>query len=122
MAQHVHKVGGRQGLLRMSSARKPYAGAGAGAASGAALGLLAGPGSLVAVPVMATFGALIGSASQGMIDTESEPQYSSDREESHPSNIDNQHMGGTEGPVQTGRFINEFQLMWWDKVCQNTFL
>lgn len=114
--QHIYEFVGKQGLLKKSSARKPYAGAGAGAASGAALGLLAGPAAPIAVPVMATFGALIGSASQAMLDTEQDPQYLSDGE-SRPSMSNNQQATHPQGFVQTGRFIREFKLLWWDKVC-----
>lgn len=108
---------GKQGLLKKSSARKPYAGAGAGAASGAALGLLAGPAAPIAVPVMATFGALIGSASQAMLDTDQDPQYLSGGGEPRPSISNNQQATHPQGFVQTGRFIREFKLLWWDKVC-----
>lgn len=115
--QHIYEFVGKQGLLKKSSARKPYAGAGAGAASGAALGLLAGPAAPIAVPVMATFGALIGSASQAMLDTQQDPQYLSDVGESRPSISNNQPSSYLQGSVQTGRFIKEFKLLWWDKVC-----
>jgi hypothetical protein len=52
---------------RRRAARKPYAGTGTGAVSGAALGLLAGPAAPIAVPIMATFGAIVGGAGQAIL-------------------------------------------------------
>jgi vacuolar protein sorting-associated protein 13A/C len=113
----VYEFVGKQELRKKSSARKPYAGAGAGAASGAALGLLAGPAAPIAVPVMATFGALIGSASQAMLDTQHDSQASPKTEDLHPG----QHAGTAQEPVNTGKLISDFKLLWWDKVLLQNF-
>ncbi|KAL3679175.1 hypothetical protein R1sor_022131 [Riccia sorocarpa] len=103
------------GLSRRPSVKKPYAAAGAGAASGAALGLLAGPAAPIAVPVMATFGALIGGAGSAMLESESELPPAENIRSGRGSVGDSSLRSDSTGRVQVGKFINEFELMWWDK-------
>ncbi|KAL2613699.1 hypothetical protein R1flu_025391 [Riccia fluitans] len=103
------------GLSRRPSVKKPYAAAGAGAASGAALGLLAGPAAPIAVPVMATFGALIGGAGSAMLESESELPPAENIRSARGSVGDSSLRSDSTGRVQVGKFINEFELMWWDK-------
>lgn len=60
---------------------------------------------------MATFGALIGSASQAMLDIPHDLQAPSKTSELQ---ID-QHAGTSTESVHAGRLISDFTLLWWDK-------
>eukprot|EP00271_Cylindrocystis_brebissonii_P008358 TRINITY_DN2254_c0_g1_i1.p1 TRINITY_DN2254_c0_g1~~TRINITY_DN2254_c0_g1_i1.p1 ORF type:complete len:1958 (-),score=356.45 TRINITY_DN2254_c0_g1_i1:258-5252(-) len=104
---------------------RPYTGAGAGVASGAALGLLAGPASVVAVPVMATFGLIVGGAGQVMLESGSDDSPTSAKIAAGGSNRMNSSQSfrsspalmamGTEGKEQPTVTIRSFKLVWWDK-------
>jgi hypothetical protein len=69
---------------------------------------------------MATFGALIGTAGQAMLESDREmpPHQESIRAARQVQSIDDASFrtSGPENAVQIGRMTSEFQLMWWDKV------
>jgi hypothetical protein len=113
MNQHAHLLVVRQGVSGRFPARKPYAGAQGGAASGT-LALTGGP----AAPIFTSFGALEGPASQTMLDSMKNPQpQKADGDQPHTSSTNHHQRAASEGPVQRGIFVYKFDRLWWDKVC-----
>jgi vacuolar protein sorting-associated protein 13A/C len=100
-----------QGVRGRFPARKPYAGAQGGAASGT-LALTGGP----AAPILTSFGALEGPASQTMLDITKNPQpLKADGDQPHTSSTNHHQRAASEGPVQRGIFVYKFERLWWDK-------
>jgi vacuolar protein sorting-associated protein 13A/C len=103
--------GNAQGVRGRFPARKPYAGAQGGAASGT-LALTGGP----AAPILTSFGALEGPASQTMLDITKNPQpLKADGDQPHTSSTNHHQRAASEGPVQRGIFVYKFERLWWDK-------
>ncbi|XP_024542530.1 uncharacterized protein LOC9648284 isoform X1 [Selaginella moellendorffii] len=92
----------RSETMKLKPGSRPYAGSSSSAAP--ALGLLAGPAAPVSIPMLATFGALLGSAHRSSLLAKE-----SDAATDKVLSIDE---GSSTGSPRAGRFISDFDLIW----------